>query len=93
MKELMDTPLSTEQYAAVREAADESSYSASEWVEAIAALDTYLKKENRSASFPTKLGYVSCCAELGARDVLRPSLKNLVEDMLELHGFAGEQES
>ncbi len=85
----MEAPLLPEHAAALRAAADDSSYSVSEWVAAVAVLEAHLKATGKSADFSAKLGYVSCCAELGARDPLRPALKNVTEDMLELHGFAG----
>lgn len=84
----MDT-LSAVEQAALRTAADDSNYTSADWAAALAVLDAFLKQEGRTAPFETRLGYISCCAELAARDPMRPALAHIAEDMLAEYGFTG----
>ena len=66
-----------------------SAYGLKEFLEGVIALCRYLDRDRRQTSLSMVLGYVRCCED-GADDYpAANSLKELVESMLDEHGFTG----
>lgn len=71
--------------------ADESSSDLTAWRAAYDVLNEWLHKRGRTANEEAKLGFLECCATVAEREGhLRP-MAGVTADMLEEHGFEGDE--
>lgn len=68
---------------------DISPYDLGQWIETINFFHHWLLSHNRSTSFPTMIGYISCCTESPENIILKYKLKDILEKMLDDYGFDG----
>jgi hypothetical protein len=83
-----DTP--NEAVAHVLQEVDDSMYSLTSWLAGLRVLQRWLAVRGQAASLVYQCGFLSCCAEFAERNPTRPSLAEVVEDMLDDHGFLPE---
>ena len=67
---------------------DDSVFPIEEWVEAFAAFFCNISKESIPA-LQSVAGYIPCCAESQVKYPVRPSLADVVREMLQEYGFDG----
>lgn len=72
------------------EAVDESPHALEEWVEALARLAAWTEARDQSLTLSGAVGYLSCCSESQATSTIRISLGEVLAQMLEDFGYAGE---
>ncbi|MEM9280276.1 MAG: hypothetical protein AAGA96_00480 [Verrucomicrobiota bacterium] len=73
---------------------DQSDYALLDWIEALLGFGDWLKARNHQ-SFPFRemVGYTHCCTLTNAPGISLPSLKLVVVQALEEHGFAAATDS
>ena len=67
---------------------DDSSFPIEEWVEAIEAFFCNISPES-IPNLQSVAGYITCCAESQVKYPIRPSLADVVREMLKEYGFDG----
>ncbi|MBT3468529.1 MAG: hypothetical protein HOD72_09980 [Opitutae bacterium] len=67
---------------------DDSVFPIEEWVEAFAAFFCNISKES-IPDLQSVAGYITCCAESQVKYPVRPSLADVVREMLQEYGFDG----
>ena len=65
---------------------DESPHSLAQWIAALERFYDILRKSGRSSNWDMAVGYLHCCA-MAESDAPLP---DLVEEMIQQHGFLGE---
>lgn len=67
---------------------DDSSFSLSDWIEAVLEFDAWLSR-NAIAERPldSMIGYIHCCTLTMAETLSPPNLASLTREMLDQHGF------
>lgn len=70
-------------------AAAQSAFSLEEIVLALLSLCRHLDRDRRQTSLEMAVGFVSCCEDKGEGGFAGTSLSQIVESMLEAHGFDG----
>lgn len=76
------------------EEVDQSDYSLADWVEALAAFDTWLESRGvDERPVPEMLGYIHCCTLTNAPTIDLPSLNIIVDQSLTEFGFEVISES
>ena len=68
---------------------DGSIYNLSAWLEGIFVFDRWLKSQNRKTDFRKMLGYLQCCEESPEVKDTRLTFPDLVQAMLDEHGYIG----
>ncbi len=68
---------------------DRSDFNLFSWLEAITIFSNWLDKNNRKSPFPKMLGYLQCCEDSPENKDVTHVFVDLVNDMLEKHGFEG----
>lgn len=69
------------------EATNDSSFSLSDWIDAIEYLYEWLGKQGRKIDFFSMLNYLKCCVASSDAQGRGQTLFSLVQDMLQIHGF------
>lgn len=67
----------------------DSSFTVSEWIEALEVFYTWLESEQRKASFEDAIGYLHCCAEATEQQPGWSSLRACTQGMLDDFGYRG----
>ena len=71
---------------------DDSHYSPSDWIVALAAFDQWLEKQSVEARpLQSMTGYLHCCTLTSAETLAAPALDDLLRKMLEEFGFDASQ--
>lgn len=68
---------------------DKSIYNLKSWIDGIYFFQQWLKKSNRETDFRKMLGYLQCCEESPEIKDTRVLFIDLIEAMLEEHGYIG----
>ena len=71
------------------EALEDSAYGVDEFFTAMMALCRFLDRDRRQTSVEMVVGYIRCCEDGAADYPAASSLQEVVESMLEDHGFDG----
>jgi hypothetical protein len=66
-----------------------SIYPLKDWIKAVYYFNNWLLNEKRQASFLKQLGYLQCCEESPEHKDISFSFIQLLDDMLNQHGFIG----
>jgi len=67
-------------------------YGISEWLEALNSINTWLDKEDASATLDSMIEYTACATEVLANSGII-KLKSIVEDFLKNYGFENKLDS
>lgn len=68
---------------------DRSGYNLFDWLEAVTYFQNWLSKNERKTPFSKMLGYLQCCEESPENKDVAHSFIDLIQEMLDQHGFAG----
>ena len=68
---------------------DRSEFNLYDWLSVIKYFDDWLSKNERKTAFPKMLGYLQCCESSPENKDISHYFIDLVQEMLEVHGFVG----
>lgn len=88
-KHLKSSPSQKENGELLFSLIDKTQYSVREWIKAIICFDKWLKTQERQSDFKKIIGYIECSTMSPENKILKHSLEELVEKMLNEFGFIG----
>lgn len=68
---------------------DRSGFNLFDWLEAFTFFHNWLLKNQRKTPLPKMLGYLQCCEDSPENKDIAKNFVELIEEMLEQHGFVG----
>lgn len=68
---------------------DDSPYPLEEWIVAVEVFFEWLHQRERGSDLRTMMGYLNCCIENVDAVTTRPPLHQVLQEMLDRHGFEG----
>lgn len=68
---------------------DKSIYNLKSWIDGIYTFQSWLKKSDRKTDFRKMLGYLQCCEESPEVKDTRVLFTDLIQGMLDEHGYIG----
>lgn len=68
---------------------DKSIYNLKSWIDGIYTFQSWLKKSDRKTDFRKMLGYLQCCEESPEVKDTRVLFTDLIQAMLDEHGYIG----
>jgi hypothetical protein len=85
----LDFPLKPMPFQRLAQSVDNSPYSIGGWTAALELFAKWLEDHSSRCDLATQLGYLDCCVAAIQNKPTPPPLKDLLEEMLFLHGFDG----